>query len=142
LERYINVGREHGYALSGADFMIERFIFIGDSERAAQQNFERTCVAFGRFQKSLSGDGRFTLPPSVQSSDAQPAATSAPVGPPPDAVVTGTPDQVAAALEQTLASTGARRLMVEAFSNEEIRLFAREVMPRVRRAAPVIQGVA
>jgi alkanesulfonate monooxygenase SsuD/methylene tetrahydromethanopterin reductase-like flavin-dependent oxidoreductase (luciferase family) len=61
---------------------------------------------------------------------------SAPVGPPPDAVITGTPEQVAAALEHTLASTGARRLMVETFSGEEMRMFAREVMPRVRQMAP------
>ena len=142
LERYVSVGHEHGYALSGSNFMVERFIFIGESERAAQLNFERTCVNFGRFQKSLSGNGRFTLPPSVQSSDGQQPAASAPVGPPPDAVVTGTPDQVAAALEQTLVSTGARRLMVETFSGDEMRLFAREVMPRVRRMTPISQATA
>ena len=142
LERYVSVGHEHGYALSGSNFMVERFIFIGESERAAQLNFERTCVNFGRFQKSLSGNGRFTLPPSVQSSDGQQPAASAPVGPPPDAVVTGTPDQVAAALEQTLVSTGARRLMVETFSGDEMRLFAREVMPRVRRMTPIPQAIA
>ena len=45
----------------------------------------------------------------------------------------GTPDQVLAALHQTLATTGARRLMVETFSGEEMRLFAHEVMPHLRK---------
>src|SRR5689334_4704826 len=31
LERYVAVGRRYGHALSGANFMIERFIFLGET---------------------------------------------------------------------------------------------------------------
>jgi alkanesulfonate monooxygenase SsuD/methylene tetrahydromethanopterin reductase-like flavin-dependent oxidoreductase (luciferase family) len=131
LEHYITVGRDHGYQLSGANFMIERFIFISETEDAARRNFERTAINFARFRQHLSAGGRFTLPPSTISARSEGTPTA---GPPPDAVVTGTPDQVCAALRQTLANTGARRLMVETFSGEEMRLFAREVMPQLRQA--------
>jgi alkanesulfonate monooxygenase SsuD/methylene tetrahydromethanopterin reductase-like flavin-dependent oxidoreductase (luciferase family) len=131
LEHFVAVGREHGYQFSGANFMIERFIFIGESEDEARQHFERTAVNFARFRHHLSAGGRFTLPPSTISarSGASPAA-----GPPPDAVVVGTPDQVRDSLRQTLVTTGARRLMVETFSGDEMRLFAREVMPQLRES--------
>jgi len=135
LEHYISVGREHGYQLSGANFMIERFIFIGETEEIARRNFERTAVNFARFRQHLSAGGRFTLPPSTISARSEGPATS---GPPPDAVVIGTPDQVRAALNQTLANTGARRLMVETFSGDEMRLFAREVMPSLRQVGTAL----
>ena len=38
------------------------------------------------------------------------------MGPPPDAVVVGTPDAVTLALRDALQASGARRLMVEVFS--------------------------
>jgi alkanesulfonate monooxygenase SsuD/methylene tetrahydromethanopterin reductase-like flavin-dependent oxidoreductase (luciferase family) len=43
--------------------------------------------------------------------------------------VSGTPAQIVAALQQAIDETGARRLLVETFSPEEARLFAREVIP-------------
>jgi alkanesulfonate monooxygenase SsuD/methylene tetrahydromethanopterin reductase-like flavin-dependent oxidoreductase (luciferase family) len=127
LERYLEIGRARGYAFSGANFMIERFVFIGRTEAEARANQAHTNANFGRFMRNLSADGRFTLPPSVQQ-----GAADVPAGPPPDAVVVGTPDQVRAALEATLEATGARGLMVETFSWPELELFASEVMPQVR----------
>jgi alkanesulfonate monooxygenase SsuD/methylene tetrahydromethanopterin reductase-like flavin-dependent oxidoreductase (luciferase family) len=131
LQHYIAVGSANDYQLSGANFMIERFIFIGATEDIARGNFERTARNFARFRQHLSAGGRFTLPPSALSGRPEGAPAA---GPPADAVVTGTPDQVRAALQQTLVKTGARRLMVETFSGDEMRLFAREVMPQLRQA--------
>ena len=50
----------------------------------------------------------------------------------PAIAVSGTPDQVVSALRQVMESTGARRLLVETFSREEARLFAREVIPALK----------
>jgi alkanesulfonate monooxygenase SsuD/methylene tetrahydromethanopterin reductase-like flavin-dependent oxidoreductase (luciferase family) len=133
LERYIEVGARRGFALSGANFMVERFVFVGETESEARANFTRTSHLFERFHANLSANGRFTLPPSVNGS------TAAPAGPPPDAVVVGTPEMVCAALEGTLAATGARRLMVEVFSWPELDLFASQVMPRVRASGAAVQ---
>jgi len=57
----------------------------------------------------------------------------------PAIAVSGTPDQVIQSLQQALAETGARRLLMETFSLEEMRLFASEVLPALRET-PV--GVA
>jgi alkanesulfonate monooxygenase SsuD/methylene tetrahydromethanopterin reductase-like flavin-dependent oxidoreductase (luciferase family) len=132
LDHYIQVGAKHGFTLSGANFMIEKFIFIGRTEGEARANQARTNHNFARFHTHLSANGRFSLPPSVQAGD---AAAQAPAGPPPDAVVLGTPEVVAEALTRTLEATGARRLMVETFSWPELDLFAKEVIPRVRAEA-------
>ena len=51
----------------------------------------------------------------------------------PAIAVSGTPDQIVSALQQVMESTGARRLLVETFSREEARLFAREVIPALRQ---------
>ncbi len=45
----------------------------------------------------------------------------------------GTPAQVVAALQEAIDETGARRLLVETFSRAEARLFAREVIPALKR---------
>ena len=50
----------------------------------------------------------------------------------PAIAISGTPDQIVAALKQTIDETGARRLLVETFSREEARLFAREVIPALK----------
>lgn len=63
-----------------------------------------------------------------------------PPGPPPDAVVVGTPETVLAAVEQTLEATGARRFMVETFSWPELELFANEVMPQLRTAPAAVSS--
>jgi alkanesulfonate monooxygenase SsuD/methylene tetrahydromethanopterin reductase-like flavin-dependent oxidoreductase (luciferase family) len=127
LERYVEVGRQHGHTLSGANFMIERFVFLGQTETEAEQRRAQTNANFARFQANLSADGRFSLPPSVQG-----GAEAVPAGPPPDTVVVGTPDAVTLALRDALRATGARRLMVEVFSWPELDLFASEVLPRLR----------
>jgi alkanesulfonate monooxygenase SsuD/methylene tetrahydromethanopterin reductase-like flavin-dependent oxidoreductase (luciferase family) len=50
----------------------------------------------------------------------------------PAIAVSGTPAQVISALQQAIDETGARRLLVETFSREEARLFAREVIPALK----------
>ena len=50
----------------------------------------------------------------------------------PGIAIYGTPDQIVASLRQTLEETGARRLLVETFSPEEMRLFASEVLPALQ----------
>jgi len=47
----------------------------------------------------------------------------------PAIAICGTPDQIAASLRQTLKETGARRLLVETFSPDEMRLLATRVLP-------------
>src|SRR5947209_1654203 len=83
LERYLEIGRRGGYAVSGANFMIERFVFIGETEEEARANPARTNANFARFMRNLSADGRFTLAPSVSPG----ASPEGPAGPPPDARV-------------------------------------------------------
>ena len=58
-----------------------------------------------------------------------------PAGARPAIAVAGTPDQIAETLGRALEETGARRLLVETFSREEMQLFAAEVLPALR--APV-----
>jgi alkanesulfonate monooxygenase SsuD/methylene tetrahydromethanopterin reductase-like flavin-dependent oxidoreductase (luciferase family) len=50
----------------------------------------------------------------------------------PAIAVSGTPDQIVIALQQVIDETGTRRLLVETFSREEARLFAREVIPALK----------
>ena len=50
----------------------------------------------------------------------------------PAIAVSGTPEQVAGALQQVIDETGARRVLVETFSRAEARLFAREVIPALK----------
>jgi len=129
LEDYVKVAAEHGHARSGANLMIERFVAIGETEQQAEDNLDRLTAAFGQFLTLyLAGGGR-----RVPATDAEFHAAG-PAGKPsrPAIAVSGTPDQVVSALRQVLAETGARRLLVETFSREEARLFAREVMPALQ----------
>jgi len=114
LEHYMNVAREHGRELSGANFMISRFVCIAHDEDVAKQNAERLIEIF-------SAD-------FPRRRDAEPTGFKPPWPP----LVCGTPDQVLKELQKTLRETGARRLMVEAISMEETQLFAREVLPALR----------
>jgi alkanesulfonate monooxygenase SsuD/methylene tetrahydromethanopterin reductase-like flavin-dependent oxidoreductase (luciferase family) len=136
LEDYVKVAAEHGYARSGANMMIERFVAIGETEEQAEANADRLTRAFGHFLTLyLAGGGR-----AVPATDAEfhvasaPAGNSAAAAKPnrPAIAVVGTPDQVVSALQQVMEATGARRLLVETFSREETRLFAREVIPALK----------
>jgi alkanesulfonate monooxygenase SsuD/methylene tetrahydromethanopterin reductase-like flavin-dependent oxidoreductase (luciferase family) len=123
-ERYVRVGAEHGHRLSGANFMIERFVAIADTEGEAEKNLDRMARAFSRFIAFYVAGGRRPLPTTDSEVQARPGIA-----------IYGTPDQIAASLRQTLEETGARRLLVETFSPEEMRLFASEVLPALQARA-------
>jgi alkanesulfonate monooxygenase SsuD/methylene tetrahydromethanopterin reductase-like flavin-dependent oxidoreductase (luciferase family) len=84
--------------------------------------------AFNRFVALFRAGGR-PLPATDAEVQARPAIA-----------ICGTPDQITASLWQTLEQTGARRLLVETFSPQEMRLFAAKVLPalQARRAAAAV----
>ena len=129
LEDYINVAAEHGYARSGANLMLERFVAIGETEEQAEQNLDRMAGAFRHFLSLYIAGGRRAVPETDSEFHVEGITDrkSRPV-----IAVSGTPDQVIAALRQVIDETGARRLLVETFSREEARLFALEVIPVLR----------
>ena len=123
-EHYVRAGTEHGHTLSGANFMIERFVAIANTEAEAERNLDRLARAFGRFVTIFRAGGRRAVPSTDAEVQARPAIA-----------ISGTPDQIVASLRQTLEQTGARRLLVETFSPDEMRLFGREVLPALQRVA-------
>jgi alkanesulfonate monooxygenase SsuD/methylene tetrahydromethanopterin reductase-like flavin-dependent oxidoreductase (luciferase family) len=121
-EQYVRLGAEHGHSLSGANFMIERFVAIADTEAQAEKNLERLARSFGRLITIFRAGGRRALPTTDAEVQARPAIA-----------ICGTPGQIATSLRQTLHETGARRLLVETFSPDEMRQFAREVLPALQK---------
>jgi alkanesulfonate monooxygenase SsuD/methylene tetrahydromethanopterin reductase-like flavin-dependent oxidoreductase (luciferase family) len=129
LEDYVKAAAENGYARSGANMMLERFVAIGETGQQAEQNLDRMARAFRRFLSLFTAGGRRAVPETdsefhlegITDRRSRPAIA-----------VSGTPDQVIAALQQVIDETGARRLLIETFSREEARLFAREVIPVLR----------
>jgi alkanesulfonate monooxygenase SsuD/methylene tetrahydromethanopterin reductase-like flavin-dependent oxidoreductase (luciferase family) len=139
LEDYVKVAAEHGHARSGANMMIERFVAIGDTEEEAEANLDRLARSFGQFLTLYMAGGRRAVPATdaefhVASAAANNSAAAKPNRP--AIAVSGTPDQIVSALQQVIDATGARRLLVETFSRPETRLFAREVIPALRRHMP------
>ncbi len=122
-EQYVRVGAEHGRSLSGANFMIERFVAIAETEAQAEHNLDRMARAFNRFITIFRTGGR-----QVPTTDAEEQAR-------PGIAISGTPDQIVASLRQTFEQTGARRLLVETFSPQEMRLFATDVLPALQAQA-------
>jgi alkanesulfonate monooxygenase SsuD/methylene tetrahydromethanopterin reductase-like flavin-dependent oxidoreductase (luciferase family) len=131
-EHYLGVGAEHGRALSGANFMVERFVAIGETEAQAEQRLARLAREFRRFVSLYADGGRRRLATRDGEVMVDPGG---PAGARPAIAVAGTPDQIAETLGRALEETGARRLLVETFSREEMQLFAAEVLPVLR--APV-----
>jgi len=86
--------------------------------------------AFGHFLSLYHAGGRRTVPETDGELHADPAAARKNR---PAIAISGTPDQIVGALEQTLDATGVRRLLVETFSREEARLFAEEVIPVLKK---------
>jgi alkanesulfonate monooxygenase SsuD/methylene tetrahydromethanopterin reductase-like flavin-dependent oxidoreductase (luciferase family) len=129
LEDYVKVAAENGYARSGANMMIERFVAIGETEDQAERNLDQLTQAFGQFLTLYAAGGRRPVP----ATDGE-FQTASGAGKPnrPAIAVSGTPEQVAGALQQVIDETGARRVLVETFSREEARLFAREVIPALK----------
>lgn len=130
LEDYVKVAAEHGHARSGANMMIERFVAIGETAEQAEANLDRLAGAFGQFLTLYMAGGQRAVPPTDAEFHVDEAA---PKPGRPAIAVSGTPDQVVSALQQVMEATGARRLLVETFSREEARLFAREVIPALRQ---------
>ena len=129
LDDYVKVAAEHGHARSGANMMLERFVAIGETEDEADRNLGRLVRAFGHFLSLYTAGGRRAVPETDAEFHVDPAAARKNR---PAIAVSGTPDQVIGALQQVIDETGARRLLVETFSREEARLFAREVIPVLR----------
>ncbi|MGH3251143.1 MAG: LLM class flavin-dependent oxidoreductase [Trebonia sp.] len=126
LDDYIKVAAEAGYPRSGANMMIERFIAIGATEDEAEHNLGRLAGSFGQFLSLYTASGRRHVPATDAEFHVDSAAPSTNR---PAIAVSGTPGQVIDALQSVLNETGARRLLVETFSRDEARLFAREVIP-------------
>jgi alkanesulfonate monooxygenase SsuD/methylene tetrahydromethanopterin reductase-like flavin-dependent oxidoreductase (luciferase family) len=129
LDDYVKVAAEHGHARSGANMMLERFVAIGQTEDEADRNLGRLVQSFGHFLSLYTAGGRRAIPETDAEFHADPAAARKNR---PAIAVSGTPGQVVDALQQAIDETGARRLLVETFSREEARLFAREVIPVLR----------
>ncbi len=126
LEDYIKVAAEHGYARSGANMMLERFVAIGETEDQAEANLANLVQSFGQFLTLYAAGGRRAIP---RTDGEFRVDSGAAVRNRPAIAVSGTPGQIAGALQQAIDETGARRLLVETFSRKEARLFAREVIP-------------
>lgn len=126
LEDYVKVAAENGYARSGANMMIERFVAIGETEDHAERNLGNLIGAFGQFLTLYAAGGRRPIPKTDGEFHVDHGAATKNR---PAIAVSGTPAQIIDALQQVIDETGARRLLVETFSREEARLFAREVIP-------------
>jgi alkanesulfonate monooxygenase SsuD/methylene tetrahydromethanopterin reductase-like flavin-dependent oxidoreductase (luciferase family) len=130
LEDYIKVAAEHGHTRSGANMMLERFVAIGETKQQAEQNLGRLARSFGQFLSLYTAGGRRAVPETdgefhlegITDRKNRPAIA-----------VSGTPGQIVDALQQAIDETGARRLLVETFSRQEARLFAREVIPVLKQ---------
>lgn len=136
LDDYIKIAAENGHARSGANMMIERFVAIGETEDQADRNLVKLVRAFGHFLSLYTAGGRRTVPETDGKfqTDSATARKNRPA-----IAISGTPDQIVGALQQTIDETGARRLLVETFTRDEARLFAKEVIPVLKQqnALPV-----
>jgi alkanesulfonate monooxygenase SsuD/methylene tetrahydromethanopterin reductase-like flavin-dependent oxidoreductase (luciferase family) len=135
LEDYIKVAAESGHARSGANMMLERFVAIGETEDQAERNIGRLVQSFGQFLSLYTAGGRRAVPETDGEFHVDRAAASKNR---PAIAVSGTPDQIVSALQQAIDETGARRLLVETFSREEVRLFAREVIPVLKQRNAIV----
>jgi alkanesulfonate monooxygenase SsuD/methylene tetrahydromethanopterin reductase-like flavin-dependent oxidoreductase (luciferase family) len=129
LEYYVKIAAENGHSRSGANMMLERFVAIGETEHEAERNLANLARAFGQFVSLYTAGGRRAVPATDGEFHVDGGA-----GPRnrPALAITGTPDQIVDALQNTIDVTGARRLLIETFSREEARLFAQEVIPVLR----------
>ncbi|MHA6615988.1 LLM class flavin-dependent oxidoreductase [Pseudonocardia sp. DLS-67] len=139
LEHYVKVAADNGYARSGANMMLERFVAIGTTEDEAERNLENLARSFGRFVSLYEAGGRRAVPETDGEFHVDSGATRTNR---PAIAISGTPDRIVDTLQQTIDATGARRLLVETFSREEARLFAREVMPVLRERNATVRPPA
>lgn len=130
LDGYIKIAAENGHARSGANMMIERFVAIGETEDQADRNLVKLVRAFGHFLSLYTAGGRRAVPETDGEFQTDSAAARKNR---PAIAISGTPDQIVGALQQTIDETGARRLLVETFTRDEARLFAQEVIPVLKQ---------
>jgi alkanesulfonate monooxygenase SsuD/methylene tetrahydromethanopterin reductase-like flavin-dependent oxidoreductase (luciferase family) len=126
-DAYREAATEHGHTPTAGNLMIERFVAIGHDERDIERKVDRLTAAFGRFLSVYFADGRRPVP-----TDDGEFQTASPTIHRPAILVAGTPGTITDALESTLADTGAGRLLVETFSQDQARLLAEEVVPDLR----------
>lgn len=129
LDDYVKVAAEHGHVRSGANMMLERFVAIGATEDQAERNLGRLIGSFGLFLSIYTAGGRRAVPATDGEFQADRVHANSGASRRPAIAISGTPAQIIAALQHALDETGARRLLVETFSRDEARLFAREVIP-------------
>ena len=115
--------------------VLERFVAIGETEDQAERNMGRLVQSFGQFLSLYTAGGRRAVPETDGEFQVDSAAASKNR---PAIAVSGTPDQIVSALQQAIDETGARRLLVETFSREEARLFAREVIPVLKQRNAIV----
>jgi alkanesulfonate monooxygenase SsuD/methylene tetrahydromethanopterin reductase-like flavin-dependent oxidoreductase (luciferase family) len=134
LDHYVEVAAEHGHTRTGANMMLERFVAIGDTPEAAERNLDRLAGAFGKFLSLYLAGGRRAVPETDAEFHVDHGAPPGQHGHGnrPAIAVAGTPDQLVDSLGEVIEETGARRLLVELFSEPEQRQFAEEVMPVLR----------
>jgi len=129
LDDYVTAAAGRGHARSGANMLLERVVAIGETEEQAERNLDQMARAFRHFLSLYIAGGRRAVPATDAEFHVEGITDrkSRPV-----IAVSGTPAQVIAALQQVIDETGARRLLVETFSRDEARLFAREVIPALK----------
>jgi alkanesulfonate monooxygenase SsuD/methylene tetrahydromethanopterin reductase-like flavin-dependent oxidoreductase (luciferase family) len=96
LEDYIKVAAENGFARSGANMMVERFVAIGETEDQAERNLGRLVRAFGQFLSLYIAGGRRAVPATDGEFHADGAAVRKNR---PAIAISGTPGQIAGALQ-------------------------------------------
>ena len=125
----VQVGARHGHVLRGDKMWIERFIAIGSTPDEATANMMSAGAKLARFLSIFTAAGRFEIDTEVIP-DMEHAvdATTRPV-----LASLGTPEMLVEELTDLLETTGARYLQILTFSDEEMRQFAREVAPTLRK---------
>ena len=128
-EHYRQVADEHGHERTGANFMIERFVAIGETREQAEENLARLCRAFGRFIALYADGGRRPLPTTDGELLLDHAAPGGDDRQSPSSARRRRSPRASSAPWTRPALPG---FMVETFSREEMRLFAGEVLPALR----------
>src|SRR5690606_22373246 len=118
LDTYTEGASAAGHARSGANFVVERFIAIGEADAEADRNLDRRATSLGRIESLYAAGGGREVP----SQDGEFQVAPGPKPGRPALAISGTPDQIVEQLQQVIDETGARRILVETFSHDEARL--------------------
>lgn len=129
-EHLVEVGARHGHVLGGDKMWIERFIAIGSTPEQANANMMSAAAKLARFISIFTAAGRFELDAEVIP-DMEHGVDAG--GTRPVLASLGTPEMLIEELTDLLDATGARYLQILTFSDDEMRLFAHEVVPQLRK---------